>query len=54
MGEAMQVVSPSLISSILRCAKKTDIPLLNQKAAIQALRLMHINDEVHIQTLEIK
>uniref|UniRef100_A0A3B4VLD7 Apolipoprotein B n=1 Tax=Seriola dumerili TaxID=41447 RepID=A0A3B4VLD7_SERDU len=36
MGPAMQVVSPSLISSILRCAQKTDIPLSNQKAAIQA------------------
>lgn len=48
MGQAMQAVSPSLISSILRCAKKTDIPLSNQKAAIQAFRLMDINDEVRL------
>lgn len=46
MGRAMQDVSPSLISSVLKCAKKTDIPLSNQKAAIQAFRLMGINDEV--------
>ncbi|XP_078030967.1 apolipoprotein B-100 isoform X4 [Epinephelus lanceolatus] len=46
MGQAMQAVSPSLISSILRCAKRTDIPLSNQKAAIQAFRMMEINDEV--------
>lgn len=48
MGQALQAVSPSLISSILRCAKKTDIPLSNQKAAIQAFRLMDINDEVQL------
>ncbi|XP_067336433.1 apolipoprotein B-100 [Channa argus] len=46
MGEAMQAVSPSLISSLLRCAKKTDIPLSNQKAAIQAFRQMSITEEV--------
>ncbi|XP_040925269.1 apolipoprotein B-100 isoform X2 [Betta splendens] len=46
MGEAMQAVSPSLISSVLRCVKNPDIPLANQKAAIQALRLMNINDEI--------
>ncbi|XP_041668257.1 apolipoprotein B-100 [Cheilinus undulatus] len=46
MGQAMQDVSPSLISSVLRCAQKTDTPLLNQKAALQALRLMSINDEI--------
>uniref|UniRef100_UPI0037E9B8DE apolipoprotein B-100 n=1 Tax=Semicossyphus pulcher TaxID=241346 RepID=UPI0037E9B8DE len=46
MGQAMQDVSPSLISSILRCAMKTDIPVLNQKAAIQAFRLMDIDDEI--------
>ncbi|XP_071327155.1 apolipoprotein B-100 isoform X2 [Trachinotus anak] len=53
MGKAMQVVSPSLISSILRCAKKTDIPLSNQKAAIQAFRLMDINDEVKNALMEV-
>ncbi|KAM6969587.1 apolipoprotein B-100 [Tautogolabrus adspersus] len=46
MGQAMQDVSPSLMSSILRCATKTETPLSNQKAALQALRLMDINDEV--------
>lgn len=51
MGQAMQAANPSLISSILRCAKKTDIPLSNQKAAIQAFRLMDINDEVNSFTL---
>uniref|UniRef100_A0A3B4VIY8 Apolipoprotein B n=1 Tax=Seriola dumerili TaxID=41447 RepID=A0A3B4VIY8_SERDU len=53
MGPAMQVVSPSLISSILRCAQKTDIPLSNQKAAIQAFRLMDINDEVRNVLMEV-
>lgn len=48
MGEAMQDVSPSLMNSVLQCAKKTDIPLPDQKAAIQALRLMNINDEVKL------
>ncbi|XP_074517715.1 apolipoprotein B-100 isoform X1 [Sebastes fasciatus] len=51
MGQAMQAVSPSLISSILRCAKKTDIPLSNQKAAIQAFRLMDINDEPQVRDI---
>ncbi|XP_070776697.1 apolipoprotein B-100 [Enoplosus armatus] len=53
MGQAMQAVSPSLISSIMRCAKKTDIPLSNQKAAIQAFRLMDINDEVRNVLTEV-
>ncbi|XP_069573561.1 apolipoprotein B-100-like [Brachyistius frenatus] len=53
MGQAMQVVNPNLISSILRCAKKTDIPLSNQKAAIHAFRLMGINDEVSNVLMEI-
>lgn len=48
MGQAMQAVSPSLISSIVQCALKTDIPISNQKAAIQAFRLMDINDEVQL------
>ncbi|XP_040916458.1 apolipoprotein B-100 [Toxotes jaculatrix] len=53
MGKAMQAVSPSLISSILTCAKKRDIPLSNQKAAIQAFRLMDINDEVRDVLMEV-
>ncbi|XP_018553179.1 apolipoprotein B-100 [Lates calcarifer] len=53
MGQAMQAVRPSLISSILRCAKKTDIPLSNQKAAIQAFRLMDIDDEVRNVLMEV-
>uniref|UniRef100_A0A3B5BD93 Apolipoprotein B-100-like n=1 Tax=Stegastes partitus TaxID=144197 RepID=A0A3B5BD93_9TELE len=53
MGPAMQAVSPSLISSVLRCTKKTDIPLSNQKAAIQALRLMDIDDEIRNVLMEV-
>lgn len=48
MGKAMQAANPGLIFSILRCARRTDISLLNQKAAIQAFRLMDINDEVKL------
>lgn len=44
----MQAANPGLILSILRCARRTDISLLNQKAAIQAFRLMDINDEVKL------
>ncbi|CAJ1074177.1 apolipoprotein B-100 [Xyrichtys novacula] len=46
MGKAMQDVSPTLISSVLRCAQKSDTPLSNQKAALQALRLMETTNEV--------
>ncbi|XP_027134523.1 apolipoprotein B-100 isoform X2 [Larimichthys crocea] len=53
MGEAMQDVSPSLMNSVLQCAKKTDIPLPDQKAAIQALRLMNINDEIKDTLVEV-
>ncbi|XP_038144044.1 apolipoprotein B-100 isoform X1 [Cyprinodon tularosa] len=53
MGRAMQDVSPSLISSILGCMKKTNIPLSNQKAAIQAFRLMEITDEIRRSLLEV-
>ncbi|KAM6917508.1 apolipoprotein B-100 isoform 3-T3 [Lycodopsis pacificus] len=53
MGQAMQAVSPSLISSILQCAKKTDIPLSNQKAAVQAFRLMDNNNEVRNTFMEV-
>ncbi|XP_051794814.1 apolipoprotein B-100 isoform X2 [Acanthochromis polyacanthus] len=52
MGQAMQAASPDLISSILRCAQKTDISLSNQKAAIQAFRLMDINDEIRNVLME--
>lgn len=48
MGQALQAVSPSLISSMLQCTQRKDIPLSNQKAAIQALRLMDIHDEVKL------
>ncbi|XP_041827365.1 apolipoprotein B-100 [Melanotaenia boesemani] len=53
MGQAMQDVSPGLISAVLQCAKKTDIALSNQKAAIQALRLMDINDEIRAALMEV-
>ncbi|KAM4625194.1 apolipoprotein B-100 [Polymixia lowei] len=53
MGRVMQKVSPSLISSILRCAKSTNAPLSNQKAAIQAFRLMDIDDEVRNVLMEM-
>ncbi|MEQ2166910.1 hypothetical protein GOODEAATRI_033385 [Goodea atripinnis] len=53
MGRAMQDVSPSLISSVLRCMRKTDISLSNQKAAIQAFRLMEITDEIRSALLEV-
>lgn len=54
MGPALQAASPSLISSILQCVKKTDIPLSNQKAAIHAFRLMDITNEVHFFTLTLQ
>uniref|UniRef100_A0A3Q2QZW3 Apolipoprotein B n=1 Tax=Fundulus heteroclitus TaxID=8078 RepID=A0A3Q2QZW3_FUNHE len=47
MGRAMQDASPALISSVLRCMKKSDIPLSNQRAAIQAFMLMDITAEVY-------
>ncbi|KAF7654321.1 hypothetical protein LDENG_00071110 [Lucifuga dentata] len=53
MGQAMQVASRSLISSLFHCAKKTDIPLSNQKAAVQAFRLMDITDEVIKMLMEV-
>uniref|UniRef100_A0A8C6UPJ7 Vitellogenin domain-containing protein n=1 Tax=Neogobius melanostomus TaxID=47308 RepID=A0A8C6UPJ7_9GOBI len=46
MGQPMQDYGPSLASAVLRCAKRTDAPLLTQKAAIQAFRNIYINDEV--------
>ncbi|XP_072221414.1 apolipoprotein B-100 [Leuresthes tenuis] len=53
MAKAMQDVSPGLISSILQCARKAEVPLQNQKAAIQALRLMDINDEIRSALMEV-
>ncbi|KAM9341244.1 apolipoprotein B-100 [Symphorus nematophorus] len=55
MGRAMQDVSPSLISTVLQCAQKRsdDIPLSNQKAAIQAFRLMDITDEIRDGLMEV-
>lgn len=50
MGQALQAASPSLISSLLQCVKKTEIPLSNQKAVIHAFRLMDITNEVHFFT----
>uniref|UniRef100_A0A3B3UV28 Apolipoprotein B n=1 Tax=Poecilia latipinna TaxID=48699 RepID=A0A3B3UV28_9TELE len=52
MGRAMQDASPSLIFSILRCMRKPDVPLSNQKAAIQAFRLMDITAEIRRSLLE--
>uniref|UniRef100_A0AAV2JH08 Uncharacterized protein n=1 Tax=Knipowitschia caucasica TaxID=637954 RepID=A0AAV2JH08_KNICA len=44
MGRAVQDHNPRLVSAVLHCAKKTNAPLLTQKAAIQAFR--NINNEV--------
>uniref|UniRef100_A0A3P9M1Z9 Apolipoprotein Ba n=1 Tax=Oryzias latipes TaxID=8090 RepID=A0A3P9M1Z9_ORYLA len=46
MAQAMQDSSPSLVSSVLRCSQKTDLPLANQKAALRTLQQMDMNDEV--------
>ncbi|XP_075304075.1 apolipoprotein B-100 [Odontesthes bonariensis] len=53
MGKAMQDVSPGLVSSLLQCARKADIPLQNQKAAIQALRLMDIDEDIRRALMEL-
>ncbi|XP_035990966.1 apolipoprotein B-100 isoform X2 [Fundulus heteroclitus] len=53
MGRAMQDASPALISSVLRCMKKSDIPLSNQRAAIQAFMLMDITAEIRSSLLEV-
>uniref|UniRef100_A0A672I0G0 Apolipoprotein Ba n=1 Tax=Salarias fasciatus TaxID=181472 RepID=A0A672I0G0_SALFA len=53
MGHAMQDVSPSLLSSISQCAKKNDMSLLTQKAAIQAFRRMDMNDEIREVLMEV-
>ncbi|KAF7201026.1 apolipoprotein B-100 isoform X2 [Nothobranchius furzeri] len=53
MGQAMQDVSPALVSSVLRCVQKTDILLSNQKEAIRALRRMELNDEIRTALIEV-
>ncbi|XP_073338944.1 apolipoprotein B-100 isoform X2 [Pagrus major] len=53
MGQAMQAVSPRLIDSILSCAQAKHISLSNQKAAIQAFRLMDITDEIRKALKEV-
>lgn len=46
IGGKMKQVTPRLTSSILKCIQNTETSVLIQKAAIQALRKMEINDEV--------
>jgi apolipoprotein B len=46
MGKTMEQVMPRLKSSVLKCIKSTKPSLLIQKAAIQALRKMELEDEV--------
>ncbi|XP_042536666.1 apolipoprotein B-100 [Dipodomys spectabilis] len=46
MGSTMEQVMPRLKSSILKCIRSTKPSLLIQKAAIQALRKMKLEDEV--------
>ncbi|KAM8833273.1 apolipoprotein B-100 isoform 1-T1 [Synchiropus picturatus] len=53
MGEAMQAASPGLIASIMKCAKKPNVPSSIQKSAVQALRLMDVNDEVKRHLMEV-
>ncbi|CAN9502027.1 unnamed protein product [Ophioblennius macclurei] len=53
MGQAMQDVSPSLISSISKCAKNTLRSLSTQKAAVQAFRTMDMNDEIKDVLMEV-
>ncbi|KAM9355030.1 apolipoprotein B-100 [Pholidichthys leucotaenia] len=53
MGRAMQAVGPGLVSSILNCVKKTDIPLSNQKAAIQAFRTMTVDGKVRDVLMDV-
>lgn len=46
IGGTMEQLTPRLTSSVLKCIKSTEPSLLIQKAAIQALRKMEIQDEV--------
>ncbi|KAF0870770.1 APOB protein, partial [Crocuta crocuta] len=52
-GRTMEKVTPRLTSSILRCIKSSEPSLLIQKAAIQALRKMELNDEVREVLLQV-
>ncbi|KAM9777528.1 apolipoprotein B-100 [Neosynchiropus ocellatus] len=53
MGEAMQAASPRLMASIMKCATKPTVPPSIQKSAVQALRLMDVNDEVKRHLMEV-
>lgn len=46
IGRTMEQLTPRLTSSVLKCIRSTKPSLLIQKAAIQALRKMEIQDEV--------
>uniref|UniRef100_A0A8C5DVG6 Vitellogenin domain-containing protein n=1 Tax=Gouania willdenowi TaxID=441366 RepID=A0A8C5DVG6_GOUWI len=46
-------VNPNLISTIAACAKKPELSLSNQKAALQSFRLMDINDEIRNTLMEV-
>lgn len=46
MGRTMEQVMPALKSSVLSCVRSTKPSLLIQKAALQALRKMELEDEV--------
>ncbi|XP_055982548.1 apolipoprotein B-100 [Sorex fumeus] len=53
IGRTMEQVTPRLKSSVLKCIKSPEPSLLVQKAAIQALRKMELNDEVRDALLQI-
>ena len=46
MGKAMQDVDPSIKSPLLMCMRQSAASLSVQKAAIQAFRLMSIDEDV--------
>ncbi|XP_036882362.2 apolipoprotein B-100 [Manis javanica] len=53
IGSTIEKLTPRLTSSILKCIKSTEPSLVIQKAAIQALRKMELQDEVREVLLEI-
>ncbi|KAF6724379.1 Apolipoprotein B-100, partial [Oryzias melastigma] len=53
MARAMQDSSPGLVSSVLRCSQKTDIPIANQKAALRTLQQMDMNNEIRSSLMEL-
>lgn len=53
IGKTMEQVTPRLKSSVLKCIKSPEPSLPIQKAAIQALRKMDLDDEVHEALLQI-